>query len=459
MEKRVVKFGGSVLNTYDNIKKIINVIKSYDKNLIIIVSAIKGITDLLYIIAKQSLKKKELIFENIKKIFNIHFNLISRFDIKQDRLEAFNTEFRNRIDNLEKKLLGIHYLQEIPVQTLDEILSFGERFSSLVLNHIFNSNGINIEEKLPEEIGIFTDGKFQDSSINLTKSSKKILNSLKDKKNYIIPGFYGISDENKITILGRGGSDYSASAIAYCINAKSLDFWKDVNGFMTGDPKVIKFVKEIKKLSYEEAAELSYFGAKILHPRSFEPVMEKDIKIRIFHIDNYKKLSTPSTIITKNNKINENVIKSITAGNGMGILKLSGPGVGIKPGIMAKVTNMLNENHINIKSILTSQISINILLSKSDLNKSYKLITKTNLIAVEDISKRENIGVIAAVGNGITKKYGIAARIFNSLAREKINIEIISMGASPVAIYLIVKDKDKDRALKSLHKEFFNENN
>jgi len=228
---------------------------------------------------------------------------------------------------------------------------------------------------------------------------------------------------------------------------------------MTGDPKLIKSVKEIKKLSYEEAAELSYFGAKILHPRTFEPVMEKDIKIRIFHIDNYKKSSTPATIITRNNKINKDIIKSITAGNGIGILKLSGPGVGIKPGIMAKVTSLLNDNHINIKSIFTSQTSINILLSKSDINKSYELITRTNLIAVEEICKRENIAVIAAVGNGITKRYGIAAKIFNSLARERINIEIISMGASPVAIYFIVKDKDKNRALKSLHEEFFNENN
>ena len=457
-KKRVIKVGGSVLKNSKDFEKVLKIIEQYGKSSIVVVSALSGITDLLFELGEKSKKDKETIEKYLKKITEIHLK-IYRDLISGNEAENFALKLHKRAEELYKKLLAAYYLEEIPPSLLDTIISFGEKFSSLLFTESLKAKGVSTEEKLPENIGLKTDGVFGDASVKLEESQYSVRKALSNNTIYIIPGFYGISLEGKISVLGRGGSDYSAAAIANCVEAKSLDVWKDVNGFMSADPKTIKDAREIKRLSYDEAAELTYFGAKILHPRTFEPVSAKNIPVRIFHIDSSSGPENPATIIDNGKKISSKVIKSISSTNGMGILRLWGAGVGIKPGIMAQVTSVLNMEKINIKSIITSQTLINLLLSKEDLERSFQLLKKMPLPAVEKIEKKEKIAVIAVVGEGIVVKHGVAARIFNALAKEKINIEIISLGVSPVATYFIVEEGERDKALISINKEFFNENN
>ena len=167
--------------------------------------------------------------------------------------------------------MGIHYIGDIPDFIQDRILSYGEKLSSLLLTIILKYNGINADECLPEDMGLLTDGEFRNATIDFEGSIPNVEKALKEDKVYVVPGFYGISQEGKVTLLGRGGSDYSAAGIARCVRAESLDIWKDVNGYMTADPKMVDAPRRVRKLSYTEAAELSYFGAKILHPRTVEP--------------------------------------------------------------------------------------------------------------------------------------------------------------------------------------------
>jgi aspartate kinase/aspartokinase/homoserine dehydrogenase 1 len=293
------------------------------------------------------------------------------------------------------------------------------------------------------------------ASIDIEVSSKNVKNALPDKMTYIIPGFYGVSPNGKINLLGRGGSDYSAAAIAACLDAETLDLWKDVKGFLSADPSIVTDAINVDSLTYEEAGELAYFGSKIIHPRTSEPLSDRQIPIRIFNISESDKGNNPLTIINVQGKITEKVIKSVSFNDNFGILKLLGSSVGIIPGILAKSTVDLNNEGINIQSVITSQTAINILLSSEDLYKAKRIIENRYIHGINELLVEDNISLIAAVGEGITSQHGIAGRIFGAVAKKEINIMIISFGASPVAIYFIVHKNDRDETIRAIHGEFF----
>ncbi len=454
---RVVKFGGSNLKSKEDLARIIEVIRNYEKPLVVVVSALFGVTDLLI----KTMNEAESGSESIKILENTlleeHREIIVNYIDDDARKEMISGEIEGKISELGRYLMGVHYLGNTPDFAEDIILSYGERLSSHMLTAILNYHGIESTEVLPEEIGLITDGEFGNASVDFDYSCKRIRESLSESKTYVIPGFYGISKEGKITLFGRGGTDYTAASLAKCLKAETLDFWKDVSGFMTADPKIVNSPQKISSLSYEEAAELSYFGAKILHPRSFEPVSEEDIPVRLFNINGELNCDNPLTVINHEKHISRNVIKSVTYSEDFGIIKLKGPGVGVKPGILSKATTELSRANINIKSVITSQTVINILFSLKDLYKSLELINKLEIHGVEEIEVIHNLSLIAVVGEGMLEKAGIAARIFSAVSAQNINVIIISMGASRVANYFVIESSERNKAIKSIHKEFFNE--
>ena len=360
-----------------------------------------------------------------------------------------------RLDQVERFLLGIHYIGDIPNFIQDRILSYGEKLSSLLLTIILKYNGIDAEECLPEDMGLMTDGEFRNATIDFDKSISPVSTALKADKIFVVPGFYGISEEGKITLLGRGGSDYSAAGIARCIKAESLDIWKDVNGYMTADPKMVKKPTRVSKLSYTEAAELSYFGAKILHPRTVEPLEAMDIPVRIFNIDKKERTLDPLSFISGKSETGSDPAKSVTCSDDFAILRISGPGVGIKPGILAKVTSCLDGRSINIKSVVTSQTSINIYLESADLPRAAQLVRGLNNSTITHLTEIDDMAIVALVGSGIVHEPGIADRMLKALAEKRINTQIVSIGASDVASYVVVNLTDKKEAVRAIHKEFF----
>jgi bifunctional aspartokinase / homoserine dehydrogenase 1 len=302
---------------------------------------------------------------------------------------------------------------------------------------------------------LITDGDFGTSSVDFSKSTGKVREALAKEVVYVVPGFYGVSPEGKTTLFGRGGSDYSAAAIARCTGAPSLDIWKDVNGFLSADPKIVDDPVQIQKLTYNEAAELAYFGAKILHPRTVGPLSNPHIPIRIFNIYGNPDVKKPQSIVSAGKIVTKGIVKSITYSEDFGIIKLKGSGVGAKPGILAKVTSALHLAGINISSVLTSQISINILIAKKDLSTAYALVSAIELPVVGRVQIIDDIAVVAAVGNGIAENYGVAARIFTSLAKEEINVLMSCSGASPIVSYFLVKVSDRIQSVRAIHREFF----
>ncbi len=453
MSRTVIKFGGSDLKTSEDIKRIIAIVKKYDRKVALVFSAFYGITDRL-IEALLAAEKGTLDVENVvnniakKKQRILEENISDTSAQKEACKKMFIL-----IDELKDYLKAISYVHDIPAPSGALILSYGERLSTLCMTEILKNNGLDVILRLPEDLKLITDGEFRDATVDFDKSAVK--ENMPDNTVVTIPGYYGVSQEGKTTLLGRGGSDYSAAAIAYCIDSPSLDLWKDVKGFMSGDPKLVENAQCIKKLAYNEAAELAYFGAKILHPRTVEPLKEKNIPVNLFSINGDIDTLVPATVISHQTD-ESRVIKSVTYSKAFGVLKLKGSGLGIKPGVLADITNLLHQNNININSVLTSQIAINIILNKEDLIPAKALIEKQQINVLEDIELLQNISLVAVVGEKIMENYGISSRIFSAITSKKINVKMNCTGASPIVSYFIIDEKDMKMAIQAIHSELFN---
>ena len=454
MPHHVLKFGGSNLKKKDDILRIVDVIGKYDSSLVIVVSAFYGVTDILVNALEKVKNDESAITELINSLLALKKETLDEvIDDPAVREEIF-TAVKTRMEQLKRYLQGVNFFGDTPAFVNDTILSYGERLSALMLTEILKYYKLDAEEMLPEELGLLTDGEYNNATVDFELTGDNVKKAVEGKKIVVVPGFYGVSAEGKTTLLGRGGSDYSAAAIAKCINALSLDFFKDVDGFLTADPRYVDSPKRIEKLSYMESAELSYFGAKILHPRTVEPLREVGIPIRIYNIATVDDLLQPLTTIQNASEVHDDVIKSVTFSDDIGILKLKGAGIGNKPGILSKVSSAMDKAGINIKSVITSQTTINILIEMSYLSKSADLVKGLDLHAVSEVIAEDDISVIAAVGNGIMEKVGLAGRIFTAVSLKGINIEIISVGASPVAAYFIVKKYDRAATIRAIHDEY-----
>jgi aspartate kinase/aspartokinase/homoserine dehydrogenase 1 len=455
VKRRVLKFGGSNLKGASDIHKLVRAVSCYERPPVVVVSALFGITDSLVRSIEAVSQQAEGIYALIKSLMKQHQAFIDAHMAEEAERRRVLQALSQRMVELERILLGIHYLREVPPFARDQILSYGERLSSLLICELLKHYGIPCQERLPEDLGLRTDGEFASATVDIEASRETVVQGLREEIVTVIPGFYGLSPRGQVTLLGRGGTDYSAAAYAACIDAESLDIWKDVPGFMSADPKLVARPVSIERISYEEAAELSYFGAKILHPRTFEPLMIPGIPVRLYNINDFDALLEPLTLITATGVIRPGIIKSVTFTNAIGLLTLRGSGVGIRPGLLATISSVLHHARINIKSVFTSQTSINLLLDADQLEVARTLISSQKLPTLDQIGTSDGIALIAVVGEGMPDQPGIAARIFSAVSRENINIRIISSGASPVATYFIVADSDRGKAVGAIHQEFF----
>jgi aspartokinase/homoserine dehydrogenase 1 len=452
MARSTAKFGGSNFKSAGDMAKILNAVRLYDEPPVIVVSAFYGITNELIAVLNSTEDESEILrmTDRLKAMkresLETHIN-------DENAREAVYTMLRKRLDDLSRVLLGTHYIGEIPPFVRDRILSYGERLSSLIVSAVLEYNGIPSIECLPEDIGLLTDGEEGNAVVDFAASESSVAAALPKDKVCVVPGFYGVSPEGRITLLGRGGSDYSAAAIARCINAASLDVWKDVDGYLSADPKSVKNPVHIARLGYSEAAELSYFGARILHPRTVEPLEDKSIPVRIFNIDEAVDLN-PLSVIGPDSDAPKGP-KSVTYSDDFSVLTLSGAGVGIKPGILAKVTGALDRSGINIKSVVTSQTAINIYLDEADLEGTDTVVRNLGLSAVNHIIPRKDLSVVALVGDGLGEAPDVAEGMLEALDKKGIQFTIFSVGASDAAAYAVIPRKQRAEAVVALHERYF----
>jgi aspartate kinase len=453
---KVIKIGGGSLRGKKNIQEILDLVAERGLGHVVVVSALGGITDTLLEGMSHALAEEAAIPSIISLLRNKHI-LVARHIVPQGKhYQRYTRDLNDHLDQLERLYYGLNFTREITPKMEDMISSFGERLSADLLATALRARGLPATHRMPHKIGLVTDGRFGDATADIRKSSRNLhvhLDPLlKEGMIVFVPGFFGVSDEGDITTFGRGGSDYSAAVIAASLGAEILEVWKDVPGYMSADPHFVPSARLIPLLSYDEAAELSYFGAKILHPRTVEPLRKTRLNIAV---KNTMEPDAPGSRISFQIPRSGRPIKSVAHDTDIGILKVHASGVGARPGILALVSRTLTESGINIKSVVTSQTCISFLLSRKDLDRGCEAIRGMQPRPYRKLVKVTDVALVGIVGAGILRRKGIAAKCFTAVAQQSVNIEMSSFGPSEVALYFIVRQKDLRKAVEAIHATFF----
>ena len=459
--KLVVKFGGTSLATVKDIK---NVAKTVDKiakknKTVVVCSAVDGVTDELIQISSLIKKgNKKDANRMLAKISQKHKQFAAHLVVNPKILKSLSNKLNSDLSELEELVRGLILLGEVTPRSYDYLISFGERLSidlvSFSLQELKNKS-------LPlsgKEAGIVTDSNFGDSrplmDTTRIRLSKTINEHLTKNTIPVVAGFAGADQHDHTTTFGRGGSDYTATIIASCIDANEIWLMSDVEGMMTADPKLIKNAKLLKQVSYAEAIEMARFGAKQIHPRTFEPLLSKKIPMRIrssFDVNNQ------GTLVTLPNSKSQNSVKCVSAIRKVGLLDLTGGILFAGPGAAAKIFSVLAKNDINAMMVSSnpSESSITIVVKKEDLPKAENEL-EINLLGttLKKIETIPNVAIIAVIGAGMRGKVGIASRVFLAAQKSNSNVMMIAQGSSELILAFVVKDNDCKAVVQSLHNEF-----
>jgi len=461
---KVLKFGGTSVGSSKNISKVIKIVKqeSTSENIVVVVSAVGGITDKLLNAADKAIDKDLSYKEDFEALRLKHIEVIDGL-LNGEVHETTTDIVLEHLSRLEKLLDGVYLINELSPKTTDKLLSFGELISSLIIYEAIKAKGVNVQLKNSQNL-IVTDSNFTNAAVNFEETNANITTYFENNQKMVtvLPGFISKSENDEITTLGRGGSDYTAAIIAAALNASVLQIWTDVSGMFTTNPKMVKHAKPINKLSYLEAIELSHFGAKVLYPPTVQPVLRKDIPLLI---KNTLAPEDPGTLITK---IVENgsqfPIKGISNINNISLLTLQGNGMVGIPGFSKRLFETLAHSKINVIIITqaSSEHSICIGISDKDAIAAKAVIDKEfeneiSLFKIDPLVIEPNLSIVAVVGDKMKSHQGISGKMFSTLGKNNVNIRAIAQGASERNITAVISEFDVKKALNALHEQFFEE--
>ena len=458
----VMKFGGTSIGDGKRMRHVAKIVtdkKKVDRDVVVVTSAMTQITNSLIDISKEALDVRDIkrinnFIEDIKKKHEEAIeDAIKSEDIKRDVRKTIY----NLIDELEKVLIGVAYLGELTPKSRDYILSFGERLSAPILSGAIRDLGYPSIHLTGGEAGIITDENYGCARPIRLEVKERVGPLLEKGIIPVITGFIGSTEKGNITTFGRGGSDYSAALVGAALDADIVEIWTDVSGILTSDPRIVKNVKRIPKMSYIEAMELAYFGAKVLHPRTIEPLMEKKIPLRI---KNTFDPENEGTLITNDREESDNIIKAITAIKDVFLINIFGAGMVGVSGTAARIFSALGRAGANVILISqgSSETNISIVVygdgeeAERCLRELRKEFKDSNLI--RDISIDRDVAVVSAVGAGMKGSRGIAGKLFTAVAESGANIKMIAQGSSEVNISFVIGEKELKRCLQTLHDTF-----
>jgi aspartate kinase len=460
--KLVVKFGGTSIASVKNIRDVANYLHNLSKKnqIITVCSAISGVTDNLIQISKFIQKgNKEKANTLTKKIILKHKQianeLIKKSQNKKKLLEKLNSDS----SELEDLLHGMILLGEVTPRSMDYLISFGERLSINLVAFAIQDLGSKSIPLTGKDIGIVTDSNFGEARplmdttrIRVSKTAEPLLSK---KIIPVVGGFAGADQHGSFTTFGRGGSDYTATIIASCINADEIWLMSDVDGLMTADPKIVKNAKVLKEVSYVEAIEMALFGAKQIHPRTFEPLLSKKIPMRIRSTFNSKNLGT--NVIATPDVATKKTVKCVSAIRNNGLIDVRGGSMVGAPGTAAKIFSTLAEVGVNIMMISQSpsESSISIVVKKTDLDRAVSAL-EMNLLGkiIKKLEVTTDVSIIALIGSGMRGTVGVASRVFSAVEKKGVNVVMIAQGSSELNIAFVVKDSGCNSVVQALHDEF-----
>jgi bifunctional aspartokinase / homoserine dehydrogenase 1 len=461
---KVLKFGGTSVANAQNIKLVLAIVsdKAKEEKLIVVVSAFSKVTDLLQLASQKAAAGDESFKDILAEIEKKHLDALKEL-IPVSEQSSLLSHIKRIVNHLETLLDGCYLLGELSSRTSDTILSFGELLSSYIIAEALKQNLKNSSYKDSREL-IKTNNHFGKAVVNFDVSNELIVDFFASNENQVVvmPGFIAASLDGINTTLGRGGSDYTAAIFAGALNANDLEIWTDVNGMFTANPKIVKQAQPIAYISYQEAMELSHFGAKVLYPPTIQPVLRKNIPILI---KNTFEPSAEGTYISNQVFAQSNPVKGITHIDAITLITLEGSGMIGVSGSSKRLFEVLSNKNINVIFITQASsehsICIGILNSDADvaedaINKAFEVEISQN--KVEPCIVEKNLCIIALVGENMKNHQGLSGRMFSTLGKNNVNIRAIAQGASERNISAVINERDVKKALNTLHENFFEEN-
>jgi aspartokinase/homoserine dehydrogenase 1 len=455
---KVLKFGGSSVQTPERIRNVIEIVKADKQARVVVCSAFGGVTDQLIATAKLAEKGDESYKNLFKDIEKKHIEAAKEL-IEIKRQSSVVAQVKNMLNDLEELLEGIFLLKELSKRTLDHIVSFGERFSSYIISEYAKDAGLNAAYLDTRKV-IKTNSNFTNAVVDFELTDKLIQEYLSQHTELqVATGFIASNPEGVTTTLGRGGSDYTVSIFGAALNALAIEIWTDVDGVMTADPRKVAQAFSVPSLTYEEAMELSHFGAKVIYPPTMVPALKKNVPIFIRNTFNP---NFRGSIIDSTHNPDDKAVKGITSISNIALLRVQGSGMVGVAGVSARLFTALAKDSISVILITqaSSEHSICFAVKPEDAPSAVKLINNEFALEIErsEIDKivaEYDLSIVAIVGENMKKTSGVAGKMFQSLGKNGINISAIAQGSSELNISVVIRKEDEVKALRALHQAFF----
>ncbi len=460
----VMKFGGVSVANGDSMRAVAMIAEKHHKagdELVVVTSAMFDVTNSLMDAAQRASRgQKDYVRKFVDELAERHESTAGKAIRDEDILESTLETLKARCDDLRSMLMGIAHIGELTPRSMDHVLGIGEKLSAPLLTGVLLDLGLRAQAFTGGEAGIVTDDNFGNAQPLMNVTTLQVRQTLeplmKDGVIPVISGFIASTQDGVQTTMGRGGSDFTASIIGAAIRSDEVWVWKDVEGLMTANPKMVEEARMIEKISFAEAMELAHFGAQVIHPRALECAAKYQLPFRI------KSLSKPDgegSSIVKEVRIKDgDVVKAITTIDDIDLITVSGASMFGTPRLPAKVLQVLTDEEVDVLMISQSSSEENITLAipKEDGGRAQNALELTLLGSkqVREVSMETGLSIVAVVGAGMKGTTGVAAKVFGTMASSDINIRAIAQGSSELNISFIIKKEDTARAVNALHTDF-----
>ncbi len=456
---KVMKFGGSSVKDSALICRVGDIVKASveQSDIAVVLSAMKGITDQLIDLTLLAEKGDQSYHDLVRMLKDRKARAVQEL-IPGDKGNTTRDALFTMLDELEGMLHGIELVKECSPRSHDLAVSFGERMSCTLFADYLCSSGIEAMMIDARQM-IRTDDNHKNAEVYFNRTYPLIKEKLADVKGIpVITGFIASTEEGVTTTLGRNGSDFTASIVAAAEDAEAVEIWTDVDGVLSADPRVVDGTFVIDEISIQEAMELSYFGAEVIHPYTMLPVVEKDIPIRI---KNTLNPSAPGTLIARNVKRHEHAITGIASIADAAIINVEGGGMLGMPGVASRVFSALAKAKVNIIMIsqASSEHSICVVIRQAESGRALsalkeELEEEVKTRRIQNFDLKENLEIIAVIGENMRGTPGISGKLFKSLGDAGVNVLVIAQGSSERNISFVVSKNDRNKALRVVHKAF-----
>ncbi|TNE51361.1 MAG: aspartate kinase [Deltaproteobacteria bacterium] len=448
----VMKFGGTSVGTAEAMRQVASLVASEPRWPVVVVSALGGVTNKLLDTARRAVQGEDW-EPALHEIIGRHHTMIADLELEPNMLQDLEEE-------MERWLRGVALLREMSPRVKDALLSLGERMSVRLLAGVLTQQGVVAKARpwASWELGLETDGRHNKADV-LSSCLEQIQNKISQLSPGEVPvitGFIGRSIDGEITTLGRGGSDFSAAVFGAAIGVQEIQIWTDVPGFLRADPRVVEDPALIPAMEFDEAAELAYFGAKVLHPRTLEPARKRNIPVRVmgtFHVkpDELASGKANGTLIT-NSGTPENV-RALAIRENVDTLHIHSLRMLEAPGFLARIFNILANFQISVDVLATSEVSVSMTFDNYERPLLEKAIKEIEQFA--KVNFHPDRSIICLVGSKLRNDTTLIGRVFSLLGQNEIPLEVISQGASQINLSFVTEAKFGRLAMKVLHDEFF----